>query len=29
VQAELGQTADHRAAAFAFTRKERPTFQGS
>jgi len=29
VQAELGQTADHRAAAFAFTRKERPTFQVS
>ena len=29
VQAELGETADHRAATFAFTRKERPTFQGS
>ena len=29
VQAELGRTADHRAATFAFTRKERPTFQGS
>jgi 2-(1,2-epoxy-1,2-dihydrophenyl)acetyl-CoA isomerase len=29
VQAELGQTADHRAATLAFTRKERPTFHGS
>jgi enoyl-CoA hydratase/carnithine racemase len=29
VQAELGRTADHRAATLAFTRKERPTFQGS
>jgi 2-(1,2-epoxy-1,2-dihydrophenyl)acetyl-CoA isomerase len=28
VQAELGQTADHRAATMAFTRKERPTFHG-
>jgi len=29
VQAELGQTADHRSATFAFTRKERPSFHGS
>jgi 2-(1,2-epoxy-1,2-dihydrophenyl)acetyl-CoA isomerase len=29
VQAEFGQTADHRAATLAFTRKERPTFTGS
>ena len=29
VQAELGKTADHRAATLAFTRKERPSFQGS
>ena len=29
VQAELGRTADHRAATLAFTRKERPTFRGS
>ena len=29
VQAELGPTADHRAATLAFTRKERPTFHGS
>ena len=28
VQAELGKTADHRAATLAFTRKERPTFWG-
>jgi 2-(1,2-epoxy-1,2-dihydrophenyl)acetyl-CoA isomerase len=29
VQAALGETADHRAATLAFTRRERPTFQGS
>jgi 2-(1,2-epoxy-1,2-dihydrophenyl)acetyl-CoA isomerase len=28
VQAELGKTADHRAATLAFTRKERPVYQG-
>jgi 2-(1,2-epoxy-1,2-dihydrophenyl)acetyl-CoA isomerase len=28
VQAELGETADHRAATLAFARKERPTFTG-
>lgn len=29
VQAGLGLTADHRAATYAFARKEQPTFQGS
>jgi len=29
VQAELGATADHRAATTAFMNKERPVFQGS
>jgi hypothetical protein len=29
VQAELGRTADHRAATLAFTRKERPVFHGN
>ena len=29
VQAELGRTADHRAATFAFLNREQPTFSGS
>jgi 2-(1,2-epoxy-1,2-dihydrophenyl)acetyl-CoA isomerase len=29
VQAELGQTGDHRAATLAFTRREKPSFHGS
>jgi enoyl-CoA hydratase/carnithine racemase len=29
VQSELGRTADHRAATFAFLNREQPAFQGS